>query len=145
MAITKSATVHSDLLKKCVNSHHDLVLGLLLGDQTARDEKVLDLHPLISLELEDPSEICALGGGGRRWRRLVIRVISRGDDVSVACEFLLHSLEQLLGVVLVRETLDGSECLFTISLLKTCARQRGVSRTDWRKFGCGADRWRVGW
>lgn len=122
-------------LRENINSHDDLVLGLLLADQPAADEEVLDLQPLVSLELEDPSKVGDLGGrGGRSWRRLVIRVISRGDDVSVACEFLLHGLEQLLGVVLVRETLDGSECLSTISLLETCARERGLSRAGIR-FG----------
>jgi hypothetical protein len=41
------------------------------------------------------------------------------NDVAVAGELLLHGLEELLGVILVRDTLDGGDSLAAIALLKT--------------------------
>lgn len=112
--------------------HHDLVLGLFLGDETGGDEPVLDLEPLVTLELEDPAEIGSLAGDGRGGS-LVVRVVGRCDNVSVARKLLLHGLEELLGVILVRQTLDGRERLSTISLLES------YSMNGWREGNRG--RW----
>ena len=56
-----------------------------------------------------------LAGGGRV---LLVRV-GRVDDVSVARKLLLHSLEELAGVVLVGDARDSGDGLATVTLLET--------------------------
>jgi hypothetical protein len=58
---------------------------------------------------------------GRTGRVLVLRV-GRGDDGAVARKLLLHGLEKLFGVKLLRKALDGGERLAAIALLETCGR-----------------------
>lgn len=96
-------------------AHDDLVLGLLLAEQARLDEELLDGSTLVALELEDLAVLVLLAGGGRV---LLVRV-SRVDDVSVARKLLLHSLEELAGVVLVGDTRDSGDGLATVALLET--------------------------
>jgi len=64
-------------------------------------EEVGDLDPLIALELDDLAHL------------LVV------DEGSVAGKFLLECLEELLGIVLLGQTLQGGQSLPSISLLNT--------------------------
>lgn len=97
------------------NAHDNLVLGLLGGDEAGGDEELLDGDTLVALELEDLAVLVLLARGGRV---LVVRV-GRVHDVAVAGKLLLHGLEELAGVVLVRDALDGSDRLAAITLLET--------------------------
>ena len=101
--------------KRNLNSHNDVLLGLLLIDQPALDQKLLDLQPLVALELENLAKVVGLGRGGLA----LVVAVRRGHDGAVACKLLLHGLEKLLRVVLVRQALDGGERLSAISLLET--------------------------
>jgi len=60
-----------------------------------------DLEPLVSLKLDDLSELFVV------------------DKCSVTSKFLLKGLQQLLGVVFFRESLQRCQGLATISLLNT--------------------------
>jgi len=72
----------------------------VLGD-TLFGQEVLNLNPLVTLELNDLASLLIL------------------DEGTVASEFLLESLEKLLGVVFLGETLQGGQCLAAVSLLNT--------------------------
>jgi len=72
----------------------------VLGD-TLLSYEVLNLDPLVALELDDLASLLIL------------------DEGTIASEFLLERLEELLAVVLFGETLQGRQCLAAISLLDT--------------------------
>lgn len=105
----------SSFLLPLVAVDDNLVLCLLGRDDARGEEEVLDGGTLVALELEHLAVLVLLGRGGRV---LVVR-LGRVDDVAVARKLLLHGLEELAGVVLVRDTLDGGDGLAAIALLKT--------------------------
>lgn len=65
------------------------------------NEHLTDLSSLVALKLDDLAELFVF------------------NDCAIASELLLEVLEQLLRVVLVGYTLDGSQGLATITLLDT--------------------------
>ena len=69
-------------------------------------QEVLNILALISLELDDLTHLGVCDYG------------------SIACEFLLDDLENLLLVELLRQALDGSQGLASIALCVVLARVR---------------------
>ena len=78
-----------------MTTRYDELTDSLLGEHGE------DLGALISLELNDLTHFLILNEG------------------AVASEFLLESLEELLGIVLGRDTLEGGDSFSTISLLNS--------------------------
>lgn len=76
-------------------------LDVLLLQAEGLDHKLHDLQTLVTLQLDDLSELVVL------------------DDVSVACKLLFDDLEDLLRVILRWKTLNRGQSLSTISLLDT--------------------------
>jgi hypothetical protein len=97
-------------------AHDNNVLGVLRGHNAVAKKEILDGGTLVALELKDLAVLVLLGGSGRVL--LIVRV-DRVDDVAVASKVLLHGLEELASVKLVRDTLDGGDGLAAIALLKT--------------------------
>lgn len=98
------------------NAHLNPLLCLTLRHDPRLDEEILDLLPLIALQLNDLTK--------RRQFLVRIRIgfgvgFFRTDDVSVTSKLLLDGLEDLFGVIRLVQALDGRQCLATITLLDT--------------------------
>lgn len=73
--------------------------GLNVQPSLLVDQKLIDILPLIALELDHLPHL---------------RII---DNVAIACEFSPQRLEDFLRVELLGQTLDSSQCLTVVALL----------------------------
>jgi len=76
-------------------------LDLVLACDSLLDEELLDLLPVISLQLDDGAPLCIVDSG------------------SIAAPSLLECSLNLLGVEIIREALDQSKAFSGVSLLES--------------------------